>query len=324
MGLTRTLLACAIMLTSILSYAAEASAPVSDSPWFAGTLLAKEAQAVPRGHINIEPYLFYTDDFGHYNSRWHRASNLEASSLNPTLYVNIGFLEWADVAISVPYFLNSTGGRSGRGFGDIGVDLNFQVLEDAADGWQPDLLLYVSELFPTGTFDELDPGRNGADSTGVGSYQTGLGAVLQKVWTLPNRRYLRTRLTLSYVVPSKVDLRGFNSFGGAANTDGSLDLGNQFTTVLSFEYSLTRNWVPALDLMYTHSASNDFSGFPGTTGGGAPADIFTSSSTQISAVPTIEYNFSENVAVVLGVWFSVAGRNSDEFISTIAAFNYHH
>lgn len=316
------LVACAIASNAIAAGAADSPDP--DSPWFAGSLLAPNSTTISPGHFDLDLYLIYFGTNSHYDSRGHTRSQQELRSWSSTLIGNVGLSERLDLVFSVPYAVNSSGGKSDHGFGDIDVGLHFQLLDDDPGSWRPGLLLSVAEVFPTGKHDALDPKQNGTDSMGAGSYQTRLTAVLRKLWSTDDARFLHTCLALSYTIPSQVDLEGFNAFGGTADTDGSLDLGNQFTTILSFEYTLTRNWVPAIDFVYRSGAASQFLGFPGTTDGGMPAEISTSSSSQFSIAPAIEYNFSESKALTVGVWFSVAGRNSDGFVSTMAAFNYYY
>ena len=73
-----------------------------------------------------------------------------------------------------------------------------------------------------------------------------------------------------------------------------------------------REWT---DFQYQHSNKNRFSG---KKGGSAP---IAPSSEQISMAPALEYNFNANVGIIGGAWFSVAGRNSTQFISWVLALN---
>ena len=69
---------------------------------------------------------------------------------------------------------------------------------------------------------------------------------------------------LTTSISSDVKLKGFSYYGGAADKDGTLDLGNDCSTILSFEYTLTQNWVTAVDFVYGSSAANAFRSNPGT------------------------------------------------------------
>ncbi|MES2122546.1 MAG: hypothetical protein V4492_07205, partial [Chlamydiota bacterium] len=76
----------------------------------------------------------------------------------------------------------------------------------------------------------------------------------------------------------------------------------------------------ALDIQYQHNNKTRFSGHKGRTRGvrnvvGGP------SSEQFSLAPAFEYNFTYNVGLIAGCWFTVAGRNALEFASGVVAIN---
>ncbi|HEV7737507.1 MAG TPA: hypothetical protein VGO47_09080, partial [Chlamydiales bacterium] len=125
---------------------------------------------------------------------------------------------------------------------------------------------------------------------------------------------------------------------GGFGTKGKIMPGNSFQSIVSFEYTLTQNWVLALDNVYMHTDATQFCGNPGTNapdvGVGVPssgtgvsvsvpvATIGTPSSEQVSFAPAIEYNFSRNFGIIAGCWFTAWGRNSTEFRSAIINFDY--
>src|SRR5262249_30558080 len=157
---------------------------------------------------------------------------------------------------------------------DVALTLGYQVLKETLDNpWIPDLRVTIAEAFPTGRFENLNPALNGTDALGAGSFQTSLGATFQKLWHLAGVHFLRGRLNFTYAIPARVNLHGFNAYGGAADTDGTIRLGNRFSTDLAFEYSLTRSWVPAIDFLFAANRKNTFSGSVGTTSLGLPAPI---------------------------------------------------
>ena len=93
-----------------------------------------------------------------------------------------------------------------------------------------------------------------------------------------------------------------------------------FSTDLAFEYTLTQNWALALDVLYVHNNHTRFSGHKGSTYG-IPNSVGGPSSEQFSLAPALEYNWSSNCGVIAGVWFSVAGRNTADFINGVVAIN---
>ena len=294
------------------------SPPPPPAPWFTGPLLAPTGTAYPKGHIGFQPYLFYTDDFAQYSRARRRVNALDTRSWNPLLAIFVGMTGSTDLQITIPYLVNEKEGQSGHGFADVDLIFGYQALKDTPHTWIPALKLTIGEAFPTGTFENLNPGLNGADSLGAGAFQTSFAATFQKLLYLGGGHFLRTRWNFTYTVPTTiVNLRGLNSYGGAADTNGRIDLGNHFSTDLAFELTLTRHWVPAIDLLYVTTASNRFHGNPGTTSSGLPAMISTLSSEQFSIAPAMEYNFNADLGIIGGVWYSVSGRSSPDFVSGV-------
>jgi len=295
---------------------------VIDSPWMTGPLLSPSGHTVPPGYINLEPYLFYTDNFGVYNNRFGKSTSTPMQTIwNPLLVAYYGLTNHLDIETAIPYQFNRKNSQSDNGFGDLSLTLGIQAVSDIPHTLTPDIKFLVQELFPTGKYEELDPTLNGADAIGSGSYQTTLGVVFQKLWFLPKGRFLRSRLGFTYTIPSNVHLHGLSSFGGSVNTNGTLAPGNEFTAILGLEYTLTQHWVPALDILFEDSAANGFRGFAGTDGL-MPAVISLEGGDRLSIAPAIEYNFNAEMGLIAGVWFSVAGRNEKDFISGVVAFDY--
>lgn len=290
-------------------------------PWMTGPLLAPGGTTIPKGHLNIEPYLFITDDNGIYNNRSKVVSAPAATNISPTMIISYGLTNWMDIAASLPYNFKEKEGQSSSGLGDSNVTLGFQVLRSQPHSWVPDLRLTVEELFPDGRYENLNPDKLGVDAIGAGSYQTSLGANFQKLHQFDNGKYLSTRLTFSYTIPDRAHVRGFNSYGGGIGTDGTVNPGNVFTTDLGLEYTLTQHWVPAMDIVFTTSQKSTFSGKPGTTANGLPSVNNVPSGDEVSLAPAIEYNFSPNFGIIGGTWFSVYGRNSERFTSGVVAVN---
>jgi hypothetical protein len=92
---------------------------------------------------------------------------------------------------------------------------------------------------------------------------------------MPNGRIMRTRFHVSY-----------------ATAD---DVSGVITVNSSWEYSVTRNWVLALDFVHQRA---DF-----------------------AVAPAIEYNWSGRVGVIVGARWFVAGSNSSATLTPIAAIN---
>nr|NGX30574.1 hypothetical protein [Candidatus Anoxychlamydiales bacterium] len=64
-----------------------------------------------------------------------------------------------------------------------------------------------------------------------------------------------------------------------------------------------------------------FKGINGTILG-FPAPVGTRSKDVLSLAPAIEYNFSQNLSLISGAWFSVRGRNTANFATGIITLTY--
>lgn len=292
-------------------------------PWMTGPLLAPAGHTIPKGHFNMEPYVFFTDNFGIYNHGWKLLRTPETYTVSITPVLTWGLTDSIDMQITAPYNINWKQGQENNDYGDFTLQFGFQLLNQREGSLTPDLRVSLQESFPSGRFRNLNPGFLGTDATGAGSYQTAVGLNFQKVIHFYAEHYLRTRLSLTYTVPTNVKLRGFTSYGGAKDTEGTLNPANQFSADLAFEYTLTENWVPVFEVLFVERAPSKFNGNPGLNEKGLPPTIGHGEVDQISLAPAIEYNFSGNLGIIAGIWFTILGRESQSFVSGVIAINYY-
>ncbi len=293
-------------------------------PWYTGPLLAPAGHTIPAGHINLEPYLFATNDIGTYNSSGHLERRAGKKVINPTMIITQGVLPRMDIQYSLPYNFNYNKGEYGSGPGDIGVILGFQALNDKPHTVIPDLRVTLEEVLPSGNYNDLNANAEGTDANGAGSFQTAVGLNFQKLTHFYDEHFLRTRLSLTYTVPSHVSVRNHNAYGGGNGTDGTVKPGQKFSTDLAFEYTLTRHIVPVFEVLYTMNGRTRFSGTPGRNSTGMAAVNTSPSGNETSLAPALEYNFNEHLGIIAGAWFSIAGRNNEDFESAVVALNYYY
>ena len=289
------------------------------NPWYAGPLLTPSAHTLPGGYVNIEPYLFWTNTFATYDKsgKSHQIPNIH--TLNPQLPVLIGLTDWLNLVLSAQYVRNKQKGMTGTGWGDSGVGLNFQLLKEAP--YTPAILFAVKETFPTGRYQRLNPKKGGMDGIGAGSYQTTLSLNLSKlVWWL-TLHPMNFRFSFNYTLPAPVKVHRNNSYGGGPSTHGTVRPGKSFQGDIGYEYSFTQRWVAALDIVYTYQSKSTFSGHAGSTAG-VPNTVGRPFNDQLSLAPALEYNPNENLNFIAGLWFTVYGRNSSNFLSGVFAIEY--
>ena len=169
----------------------------------------------------------------------------------------------------------------------------------------------------------MNPANNGIEITGLGSYQTVVTLNFDYQHRVYDEHYLQAYLNLGMSLMSDVTVVGPNAYGGGLGTRGEVSPGMQFFTVAAVEYNLTQHWVGVFELYYTRRQASTFSGAPGRLMAGDVATMGNGRSRNLSIVPAIEYNFSKNLGIIAGVWFSLSGAESSRFVSTIIAVNYY-
>lgn len=279
------------------------------NPWYAGPLLTPSAHVLPMGMINIQPYLFITNNYAQFNLQRKTHSIPHLFQTNTTFFFQTGIMPYVDVTFGPQFLTNHQNGVSYQGMGDLGVYFGITLLTETP--YIPALKLSLSQSFPTGKYQKLDPKKQGLDALGSGAYQTKISLNASKVvwwWTLHPMSF---RLSLGYSLPSQICVKGFNAYGGDVDTKGRVFTQGAYSAAFSFEYSLTQRWVFATDFSYSYSEKIGFQRLAGT-------DIATHPiSEQLSIAPAIEYNFTSSIGALAGIWFPVYGKNTLQFLSGV-------
>lgn len=297
----------------------EPSHPTIRTPWFTGPLLAPSPVTVPKGHINYEPYLYATANIGRYQNNWHRKDRKTLWNIYTQQLLQVGINSWADFQITPTCYYNYTQGAGSWEMGDLPLGFDFQLYANnpSLEKWRIVLGFTLKETIPIGKYQNLNPKKLGTDNGGEGSWQTTLILNWGNLFYLGKDRFITWRNSLQYTIPSSVHVKNLNVYGGAAGTKGTVYPAQVVTFDTAIELTLTQNWVFAMDVVGTWTDKTDFKGK--TT---APNTL--PPSWQFSLAPAIEYNWSASIGIIIGSWFTIAGKNSTQFASGIAAFNYYH
>lgn len=322
-------LIAALLLTPILIFSEVTSFPsplfsetrLTYTPWFTGPLLSPTPINMNPSHPAIEPTLTIFNTYGEYSSNWHLKKQDTIWAINPLVDFQFGITNNLGIETLVSFISNFKKGRSASYFQDTIVFFGYQVSNDIKDSWVPDCRLILQETFPTGNYEKLDPNKEGIDSTGFGSFQTGPVVVFRKLFYLPHN-FFSLKWSIGYLFPSSVNVRGFNTYGGGYGTKGKVKPGQTLTTFLSGEYSINQQWVFAFDTELLAQRKSRFKGKSGLTSPGIPPSTTLPSSVQISFAPEIEYNFSPSSGLLAGLWFTLAGKNSVAFASAFFTYLY--
>lgn len=281
-------------------------------PWMTGPLLAPAGRNTPPGHVNIEPYIFYSVYSGGYKN------------FNVTPIVTTGINDFLDIQATLPFDYNWQNKQNSKNIGDFNLALGLQLWQQNNSTYLPNIRFLLQEIFPTGRFEHLKENKLGTDNTGKGSYQTLMGLNFELLTPFKNEHYLRTRLGLTMKARSTdVKVHGINAYGGSTSTEGKVRLGSSYSVDFAFEYTLTQQLVPVFEVLFTNSSGSNFNGNPGFTPGGTLAGIGGIGNSQTSLAPAIEYNFTENLGIITGLWFSVSGPHSAKFTTAALAINYY-
>lgn len=290
-------------------------------PWYTGPLITGSANNVPEGKWNIQVYLFSTLNHAVYDNDRKSIDVPNIWVLQPLLIVQRGLTSWLDATIGPQGFFRWRKGENAQEFGDFTLSFGLQVLKQTP--YVPSIRVTIGESFPTGRFERLNPKKAGIDASGIGAYATIVGLFFNKIYWQNPLHPVSVRLAATYEIPNHdVRVKNFNAFGGGFGTDGDVSVGQTLNLDLGVEVSLTQKWVFAMDVAYFYSRETTFKGNPGFDAFGNPAIVGGPQSDQLSLAPAIEYNVSEQGGFIGGVWFSVTGRNSANFVSLVLSYTW--
>ena len=304
-----------------------AADPDEGTPWFTGPLLTPSPYTVDPGHINVEPYVFYSDTNGFYDGHSNRKDVVSYIQWYEQIPIQIGIAKGLEFDLVPSVYTNSKSDKSSTFLGDTLAALHYQAYKSPKNFWFPSIKVGARVLFPTGNFDRFNPSNSDVQSSGGGCYSTTFTLGLGKAYHMYQGHYINFRTYFGYTYSFPTHVEGFNTYGGGYGTYGTVYPGNSFTWLLGLEYNLTRNWVLAFDLQYSASNKTSFDGVIGTVNpiseseDPVAAEIGSPSNWQWSIAPAIEYNFNTNWGIIAGPWFTIAGKNTGAFISVAAAVN---
>ena len=316
----------------VLLGVASAPAPAEDAPsepvrqsrddaWWTGPLLAPNASTFPAGHALVETYVFDVINNGQYDTNGRHEPAAPGHELGSLTYLIYGLTDRVAVGLLPRLFYDEPAGApnsSAPGIGDLGAQVQYGLTSFHEGSWVPATAVVLAETLPTGRYDHLTAP---ADGFGAGSYTTALSWYSQDYLWLPNGRILRVRLDLTYAISSSASVADQSVYGTPVGFRGRAYPGDSFTADAAAEYSLTRNWVLATDLVWVHSASTRLTGSEPAAGGSSAVNMQSGSNEYFAIAPAVEYNFSGRVGVIVGARIFVAGRHTGSSVTPAAAIN---
>jgi len=282
----------------VLSWPAAAGAE-EDEAWFTGSINSTGANGVPPGHFLAEPYLAEVIVRPDGGPSTHTAESINLLLAGVADNLTVGLIPrfaWRDRAEPA----------------DLTARLQYRLTTYDPDSGRPILALIWNETLPTGRYDNLD--RAGGDGSGTGAYISAPGLALDDYFHLPGDHLMRLRIDLAYAVPTGAHIENRSVYGTQAGFSGHGWAGSQVSAVTAFEVSLTPRWALALDVDYNRGSHGSVDGSGGqhwVSGAWQSANV----------VPALEYNFTADTGLIVGVQMPVWQRNTSVVVVPVAALN---
>jgi hypothetical protein len=276
--------------------------------WWTGPLLANSANTLPRGHFLLEPYV-YDVIAPHSHGFGSRA------------YLEYGVADRFTVGLIPIVGYNKVGnGASSAGIqlGDISLLAQYRLTTFREHNWVPTTAIQVQQAFPTGKYDRL--GSRLSDGVGAGAYTTSVALNTQMYFWLPDGRILRMRLNAIGSFSRDVKVKDVSVYGTANGFSGQAKPGKSLFIDAAWEYSVTRNWVLALDGIYQHSGSTTVVGSQDSM----KLRLDSGSIWAYGFAPAVEYNVSPRLGLIFGARIIAPGQNVSLTVAPVMAINFVH
>jgi len=288
-------------------------------PWYTGPLITGSANNVPKGKINMQAYLFLNNLYAEFNKDRKSIDVPDIFTVQPLILYQYGFTDFMDSTLILDGFFRWRDREYAQGFGDLSYSFGFQLMKQTP--YKPSVRLTIGEVFPTGKYRNFPPNKAAISSTGGGVFTTQFALFFNKIFWELKKHPISVRLASIYALPNhRAHVKNFNSYGGGFGTDAHVCVGHSIQADLGIEVSLTQKWVFAFDVAYDFAFETTFRGFAGVNADGSFASVGGPSNDNLSLAPAIEYNVSSTGGFIGGIWFSVTGRNSGNFIAGVISY----
>jgi hypothetical protein len=273
-----------------------------DDAWWTGPMLAVSPNGPGQGHALTETYF--------YDQIADRSQSLR--SFNYLLYgVSDRFTLGA-----IPVFgINEAEGAHSRfGMSDLTFQAQYMVADFDPKTQMPAIAVALRQSIAIGEYDRLN---EATEAFGGGAGATGLGLFTQDYFWLPNGRILRVRVDALASISATAHVEDASIFGTSSGFGGRARPGDAVSVDVSFEYSLTRSWVLATELLYDHSNAAHVEGATA----GQPERFDLGSSDGFGFAPALEYSWAPNWGILLGTRILTGGHNRPFSVTPAIALN---
>ncbi|HZC37871.1 MAG TPA: hypothetical protein VE221_04260, partial [Sphingomicrobium sp.] len=289
----------AAVLAWSMADAAQADQPADADRWRAameaarwtGPLLASTAETLPQGHVYTEPYFFDGISGGEH-------------SPGTSGFYQYGLTDNYTIGVQPFFSLGTRKFNRELAIGDSKLVSQVRVSHFTAQHRVPSVALVMNLVIPTGKSDHLAALKEGH---GGGAFAPEIGINVQQYFLLGNGRLLRARINILERVPLSEQVSGRSVFGTGPDFRGHAKPGAKTTLIGGVEYSLTKEWVLALDVERDQWGRTRVTG---RDGAGPLVTQISPSSWNIGFAPAVEYNWSDRAGIIAGVWIVPRGHNT--------------
>ena len=268
-----------------------------------GPMLASNAETLPQGRGYTEPYFFDIISGGKHNP-------------GTSGYYQYGLLDGFTVGVQPELALGTHRANHGMALGDFKLLSQLRLTHFTPEHRIPTVAVVLQEVLPTGKHDRLGPLEEGH---GSGSFATEGGVNVQYYFLLKNDRLLRARFNFLQRFPHGTDVDDRSVYGTTAGFRGHARRGSRTTLIGAVEYSLTREWVLALDVIRESNGKGRVRGHYGSDGPLVNQTIPASS--YVGFAPAVEYNWSDRSGILLGIWVIPKGHNTPASVTPALAYS---
>jgi len=290
------------MLMPATAKAADAErlrAAMKSARW-TGPLLASNAETLPRGHVYTEPYFFDGISGGDH----HPGSSG---------FYQYGLRDNWTVGMQPFFSVGTERFNRGAAIGDFKLLSQVRLSHFTPDHQVPSVALVTNLIVPTGKHDRLGTLKNGH---GSGAFAPEVGINVQQYFLLKNGRLLRARINVLHDFPLRTKVAGRSVYGTANGFRGHARPGAKTSLILGAEYSVSKEWVLALDIERDQWGKTKVNG---RNASGAPIDQTSPKSWNVGFAPAVEYNWSDRAGAIVGVWIVPKGHNTRSSVTPAIA-----
>jgi len=303
LGLAMSFQAEAATAASSEAATAERYRAAMRSARWTGPMLASNAETLPQGHFYTEPYFFDVISGGEH-------------SPGSSGFYQYGLLDGFTVGLQPNFAFGTDSPNRTMKLGDFKLLSQLRLTHFMPENRVPTIAIVLQEALPTGKHDRLDASEDGH---GSGSYATEIGANVQHYFLLKNGRLLRARINVLKSFPHGSDVDGRSVYGTGPGFRGHAKPGSKTTLIGAVEYSLTKEWVLAFDIIRESTSETTLEGRYGS--GGPLVKQRFPSSRHVGFAPAVEYNWNDRTGILLGVWINPKGHNSPKSVIPALAFS---